>query len=155
MTTFSNELPASFVVYNPKIPVNISSSPVIDIHTITSPQIKWQVLKSTGIPYLKKVNSLTVLTISKGTSIAEWEFKSILLVRIQDNSDESIATSWLEGVLEYGTGKGHQEAIEDLVVSLGEYLESLEKQYAILGDSARRELDTLRKLIERKLPATS
>ncbi len=155
MTTVSNELPASFTVYNPKISVNISFSPVIDIHTITSPQIKWQVLKPTSTPYLKKVSSLTVLTISRDTPIAGWKFKSILLVRIQDSPDESIATSWLEGVLEYGTGKGHQEAIEDLVVSLGEYLESLEKQYDILGDSARRELDTLRKLIERKLPATS
>ena len=41
------------------------------------------------------------------------------------------------------------EAIIDLVISLGEYHESLEEHEEDLGDSARRDLDCLRRLIRR------
>jgi len=54
----------------------------------------------------------------------------------------------VEGVAEYGTAKSESEAIADLVVSLGEYLEVLERREKNLGDSARNELNCLRRLIE-------
>ena len=82
--------------------------------------------------------------------------KSVILVQVSRTRRESVATTWLEGVAEYGTGAGDNEAISDLVVSLGEYRKALEKRERKLGDSARKELDCLRRLIERKRsPASS
>lgn len=78
-----------------------------------------------------------------------WRLKSVILVRIRRTRKEFLATTWFEGIEEYGAGEGETEAIKDLVVSLGEYREALERRAATLGDSARRELHYLCKLIER------
>ena len=80
--------------------------------------------------------------------------ESVMLVQISHARRESVATIWLEGIAEYGTGAGDSEAISDLVVSLGEYRKSLEKRERKLGDSARKELDCLVRLIEHS-PASS
>jgi len=86
----------------------------------------------------------------RDSEIGDWRLKSIILVQIRTTRKEWLATTWLEGIAEYGVGEGGSEAIIDLVVSLGEYRESLEKREVNLGDSARRELDYLRRLIERR-----
>ena len=70
-------------------------------------------------------------------------------MQIRYTPKEYVAATWLEGIAEYGAAQGQTEAVADLVVSLGEYKESLEKRETKLGDSARRELDYLRRLIKR------
>ena len=93
--------------------------------------------------------TVTAVVIPHDTSIAGWHLKSLLLVEITPADMEFVATTWLEGVAEYGTGETEADAKTDLVVSLGEYREALEERQDKLGDSALRELDYLRKLIER------
>lgn len=90
-----------------------------------------------------------VLPIPRDTQVAGWRLKSLLLVQTKPARKGWVATGWLEGIAEYGTAENETDAITDLVVSLGEYKEALEKREEGLGDSARRELDYLRKLIER------
>jgi len=55
----------------------------------------------------------------------------------------------LEGIAEYGAAKNESGAIIDLVVSLGEYFEALERREKDLRDSALKELNCLRRLIKR------
>lgn len=89
------------------------------------------------------------LTIPRDTLIAGWFLKSLLLVQVKPARRGSVATTWLEGIAEYGAAENETDAITDLIISLGEYREALERRQRKLGDSARKELDYLRKLIER------
>lgn len=132
MTTISNELAASA----------FRSSP-------GSSQIKFAPIEPGKTPKPRRSETLTVLSILKGSDIGGWRLKSVLLVQIRRTRKQSLATSWLEGVTEYGVGKTDSEAITDLVMSVGEYRESLEKQENKLGDTAQKELSYLRRLVER------
>jgi hypothetical protein len=91
-----------------------------------------------------------VVLIPKDTRIGGLLLKSILLVQLKRTQDEVLSETWLEGVYEYGSAQNDSEAIIDLVISLGEYRKALEKQSKELGDTVRRELDALRRLIEPK-----
>lgn len=149
MGTITNELNASVFVSSPMIRlVPLSSSP-IQWESQRSEEIRLVVHKPVKTPNLRKPSSVTVMSIPRDSEIGGWRLKSMMLVEISRARRESVATTWLEGVAEYGTGVGNDEAISDLVVSLGEYRKALEKRERKLGDSARRELDCLRRLIER------
>lgn len=149
MSTISNEHIALPLVSSPVIRLVPSSSPAIRLVPSTSPEIRLTVHKPSGTPTPRKLGSLTVLSIPRDSKIGGWTLKTVMLVQIRQTRRESLATTWLEGVAEYGTGKQNEEAITDLVVSVGEYWESLEKREKELGDSARKELDFLRRLIKR------
>ena len=125
MTTVSNALKGSSFVY-------------------TSPKIKIRAYKAAKTPNVPRS-----LPIPRNTQIADWRLKSLLLVQTKPTRKGSVATAWLEGINEYGTADNETDAITDLVVSLGEYKETLEEREDNLGDSALRELYYLRKLIER------
>lgn len=99
-------------------------------------------------PNLRKADSLTVFAIPQDTSIKGWHLKSALLGHLRPVRKQWIATTWLEGVEEYGTGKTESEAVVDLVTSLGEYRLSLEKREKNIGELTKRELGYLRRLIE-------
>ncbi len=137
-------------VSSPEICVVPSLSPLIQLKSETSPDIRLVVHKPGKTLIRRKPNTVTVLALPKDTErdIAGWLLKSVLLVQIRRTAKEFVATTWLEAIAEYGVGKAESEAITDLVVSLGEYRQSLEKREANLGDLARRELDYLRRLIE-------
>lgn len=149
--TLSNEIPSSAFVSNPEICIVAFPSLPIELKSETSPEISFVVHNPGKTLTRGKSNTLTVLTLPRDSEIGDWRLKSIILVQIRHTQKEYLATTWLEGIAEYGVGKGESEAIIDLVVSLGEYRDSLEKQEVNLGDSARRELDYLRRIIERRL----
>ena len=149
MSTATNKLPDSFIVHNPQINIKAWSIPSIDLSPTISPEIRFQAHKPGRTPSLRKSNALRLISLLKDSEIAGWHLKSILLVRIYPRRKQSSATTWLEGVVEYGVGKEDNEAIVDLVTSLGEYWEALEKREANLGDEPRKELDSLRNLIRR------
>lgn len=149
MSTGTNKLKASAFVSNPIIRVVPLSSSPIQWKPKTSLEIRLLVHKPVKTPIIRKPNALTVLSIPRDSEIGGWRLKSVMLVQISRARRESLATTWLEGIAEYGTAEGDSEAIIDLVISLGEYRESLEKREGNLGDSARKELDCLRSLIER------
>ena len=148
--TISNEIPSSAFISNPEIRIMAFPSPPIELKSETSPEIIF-VMHNPGKTLTRgRSNTVTVLTLPRDSEIGDWRLKSIILVQIRTTRKEWLATTWLEGIAEYGVGEGGSEAIIDLVVSLGEYRESLEKREVNLGDSARRELDYLRRLIERR-----
>jgi len=124
------------------------SSP-IQWESESSAEIRLVVHKPVKTPNLHKLSSVTTLSIPRDSEIAGWHLKSLLLVQISHTQKGSVATTWLEGIAEYGAAKNESGAIIDLVVSLGEYLEALERREKDLGDSARNELNYLRRLIER------
>ena len=154
MSTVTNKLKASAFVSNPMIRVVPLPSSPIQWESVSSAEIRLVVRKPVKTPGLIKPSSVTVLSIPRDSEIGGWRLKSVMLVQISRARRELVATIWLEGFAEYGTGVGDNEAISDLVVSLGEYRKSLEKRERKLGDSARKELDCLRRLIERS-PASS
>ena len=154
MSTGTNKLKASAFVSNPIIRVVPLPSSPLQWELESSAEIKLVVHKPVRTPIPRKPSSVTVLLIPRKSEIGGWRLKSVTLVQVSLARRESVATIWLEGVAEYGTGAGDNEAISDLVVSLGEYRKSLEKREKKLGDSARKELDCLRRLIEHS-PASS
>lgn len=149
MDTASNELVSLPYVCTPKIRAVSLPSSSIPWSSETSSEIRLLVHKPVKTPRLYKLSSITVLSIPRDSEIVGWHLKSLLLVQVSHTRRGSLATTWLEGVAEYGTGKDQAEAVTDLVISLGEYCKSLEKQEDKLGDSARKELNCLRRLIKR------
>ena len=144
-----NELHPSSFVSSPEIEVKTWSKSADWSKSQTSPELRIIVHKPWKTPGFRKSNTLTVFALPRDTKIASWHLKTMLLIQIRHTRRESLATTWFEGMAEYGTGQGQSEAITDLVNSLGEYRESLEKREKNLGGSARKELDYLRRLIER------
>ena len=160
MSTGTNKLKASAFVSNPIIrAVPLSNPPIIRVVPLSSSPLQWEMEGSAEIrlvvhkpvktPISRKPSSVTVLLIPRKSEIGGWRLKSVMLVQVSRARRESVATIWLEGVAEYGTGAEDDEAISDLVGSLGEYRKALEKRERKLGGSARKELDCLRRLIER------
>lgn len=147
--TVSNELQTSAFVSTSDMAMKCWHADLAWSRSRTSPELKFPVHKpgKTVAPF--KSPTLSVYSLPRRTEISGWRLKTLLLIQVRRTRRESVATTWLEGMVEYGTGKGESEAIADLVVSLGEYRESLEKREKNLGDSARKELDYLRKLVER------
>ena len=115
----------------------------------TAPEVIWVFHDPQGTPDIPHPHSLAVMTLSEGLEVGGWRLKSLIMMQMQCAETECVASTWLEGVLEYGVGERQDEAIVDLLISLGEYLESLDERETTLGDSAKRELDYLRKIIER------
>ena len=143
----SNELSASAFYTNPKVRVTPLRSQEIKWVWWNSQDIRLDVMPSSETPTTSNLFGLTVIPIQKDTKISGLFLKSILLVQLKRTQDGVLAETWLEGVYEYGSAQDDYAAIIDLVVSLGEYCKVLEKQGDKLGDTARSELDALRRLI--------
>lgn len=95
---------------------------------------------------------MTVLALPKNITVGVWHLNSIIIVQLRSIPKGWLATIWLDDIAEYGTGVTEADALSDLVDSLGEYLESLEKRKHKLGDSAREELAKLRSIIDHAPP---
>ena len=91
--------------------------------------------------------SLEMRLLYEGITVGVYKLKTQLLMEIRRNRDQCIASTWLEGVVEYGVGDSDSEAIVDLVYSLGDYRVSLLKRKDSLGESAKRDLKLLERLI--------
>ena len=135
MSTASNELPAS----------------AVEVAWVTGPSLMLVEHNTARTPTVRRLDALTVVSVSQDSEIAGWVLKSVLIAQVRRTRKQSVATTWLEGFVEYGTGKTDSEAMADLVISLGEYRESLERREGKLGESAKKELEHLRRLIEHPL----
>ena len=85
--------------------------------------------------------------LSRGRSWDEWSLKTDLMVGITTCPQGWLATTHLD-IAEYGFGKSLDEAVADLLTSLSDYRESLESREERLGQSAKGDLNKLRKLVE-------
>lgn len=92
---------------------------------------------------------LSVVPLLRGDVVGNWRMDATLLIRLQRGPKRWVATTWLEGVTEYGEGSTQTEATVDLIQSLGEYCESLRRREGKLGVSARRELAHLCRMLQR------
>ena len=84
--------------------------------------------------------------VTRGRSWKGWELTTDLLVEIAASEQEVLATTYL-AIAEYGIGESLEEAVADLLTSLSDYRESLEKREDRLGPPAVDDLERLRKLI--------
>ncbi len=148
--TMSNALNASAFTTNPAILIQSWLSPTFELPASNSPEIVFHIPPTSKTLAAVASSALTLLYIPKGTIIADLAFQSGLLVQIRLSPEAILAETWLEGLYEYGTGAEPSEAVTDLILSLGEYLQVLEARKETLGDSARRELDTLHMLVKPK-----
>lgn len=82
-------------------------------------------------------------TIIKGTP---FKLASDLVVELLGDESQIIAKVRL--VDEYGMGTSPDEAIRDLLTSLADYLSSLERREAQIGESLTRDLQNLRTLLK-------
>ena len=78
-----------------------------------------------------------------------WELLNDLQVELHYSQAEALATTSLP-VREYGVGKTFEEAIEDLLMSLSDYYESLETREERLAEVEANDLAELRRLIRRR-----
>jgi hypothetical protein len=68
------------------------------------------------------------------------------MAEISTSGREVMASTYLE-IAEYGVGASLEDAVADLLTSLSDYRESLEKREDRLGPPAVDDLERLRKLI--------
>ncbi len=148
--TISNELRSTPFATNPQIFLKYERTPDISFTFSNSPRIIFNIMGTVKSPVLESESGLTLLLVPRDTHIDDLCLRSFLLVKILQTKEGVLAESWLEGIYEYGSGQIASEAVIDLIISLGEYLDSLEEREARLGESAKRELDALRKLVTRK-----
>ena len=97
---------------------------------------------------LNLVSTIGVLTVGDGACITdEYKLKETLyaLVKLEDENYVVVENR----IDEYGIGESMEEARQDLFDSLVEYLHSLEKREARLGDRERHNLQVLRNIITR------
>lgn len=79
-----------------------------------------------------------------------WELLQGLVVQFEVSPDSVTAIPQLEGIDEFGEGASQNEALRDLLTSFTDYLEALERREKELHPVAIKELEVLRKLINRK-----
>jgi len=149
MTTLSYRLESSAFSSSPGFQIGRTSSPTISLDHATSDDILWVAHKAFSTPNPRKPESLTVFALHRDSEWDGWCLKSPLVLQLRRVRKQWVASTWLEGVAEYGVADTESEAARDLVVSLGDYREALETRENKLGESARRELARLRILIER------
>ncbi|MBI4285148.1 MAG: hypothetical protein HY670_04505 [Chloroflexi bacterium] len=150
MVIFGTEQVVSPSAVNREIILQLSQSPAIELNPISSPGITLKVHEPVETLSLDRLDSATILP--SGWESGGWRLKTIMLVQIRREHGESIATIWLEGITEYGVADSDEKAKVDLVASLGEYRQCLEERQENLGESARKELEALKRLIEPMTP---
>lgn len=149
MTTVSNQLQPSAFFSAHSLAVTPTVSPTISPFCQTNEEVRFVVQKPLKTPNPSKIESLMVLAVPRGSEIGDWRLESVVLVQLRRGRRQWVATTWLEGMAEYGAGDTVADATADLVTSLGEYRVSLEKRENRLEASAQVELAHLRRLIER------
>jgi hypothetical protein len=112
-----------------------------------TPDINPRVVEPIGTPIPAKVSTITVFAIGRGQVIAGIKIESVMLVQLRNIQEGVLAETWLGDIYEYGVGESGIQALEDLIVSLNEYLSVLTKNKDHLGDSAKKELDVLQRAI--------
>ena len=104
-------------------------------------------IQNSRTPVLSQTSTITVFPIHKDQVISGITINSVIVVQLRPTQEGVLAETWLEGVYEYGVGVNDIQAIEDLVISLNEYILFLNANKDTLGDSAKRELVALQRLI--------
>lgn len=161
MLTFTNEISASAFFQRAGFPAAGSvagselsfpdfSTQEADVQSDTTPTVEIRGHSTHFEITDVRETTLAVFSIPADADIAGWHLKSLILAYLQGHKGEWVAATWLEGIAEYGVGADDRDAIEDLVMSLGEYRECLEARKGRLGGTAQQELSTLQRVIERR-----
>ena len=78
-----------------------------------------------------------------------WELTDDLRVEVNTSAEKTVIVTCMD-IQEYGIGDSLEIAIEDLLTSLSDYLQSLESREEKLESSATEDLRTLRRLLADK-----
>ncbi|MBI4312768.1 MAG: hypothetical protein HY681_13455 [Chloroflexi bacterium] len=120
------------------------------IEPIRSPDIRVTAISFGPIATDRVVRAVYAIWLPEGYQVDRWRLTGGgLATEVHETSDTVTAITWLEGVEEYGIGPQKDKAIRDLIISLGEYRESLEEREEQLGPTALSHLALLRRLIQR------
>jgi hypothetical protein len=106
---------------------------------------------TTSVPAIlpiAQVNFLELRIIPEDIPISGgWKLASPLAVDIRIEEDHFIArVPFLD---EYGLGPTSEAALDDLLTSLADYLQSLERREARLSDPLKRDIEILRRLLKK------
>ena len=145
---FNNETGRGSFFSTPGIDFTPVSSPVVPSSFVSSSHMVVTVAPSVATPSVPMVGAVSLVSLPAGLDLGGWRLKCLLLALLETTLRGTIASTWLHGVSEYGTGETEEEAVGDLIDSLGEYLQSLEGRETRLADVALEELNHLRTLIE-------
>ena len=92
------------------------------------------------------ISTIGMLTVGKGAYINdEYKLKEYLTAEVKIEDGKYVVVEY--AVDEYGIGESLEEAQQDLLNSLVEYLGSLEKREERLGDRERQNLKILRDVL--------
>ena len=119
-------------------------------HNIPSQELLIRNAGTQGIGAGSSVSTYFLYFLPSGFSWEEgWELSSFLIAEIHPSSQGVLALTYLT-VEEYGEGISVEEAVEDMLTSLSDYLLSLQARESRLAASAASDLAMLRALIRRK-----
>jgi hypothetical protein len=95
---------------------------------------------------LNLISTIGMLTVGKGVLIGDqYSLKEPLTAEVKWEDDKYVAVEYR--VDEYGIGQSLEEAQQDLLNSLVDYLNSLEKREKKLGDRESNNLKVLREIL--------
>ena len=137
---------------SPHIHWDITPSVPLSVPSVTHLGPEYHSFPAARTRYGRVPDSNFVISIPRGTKVDDWSVDAVIVVQMRRVRKEWVATTWLEGVIEYGNGASADDSLADLIVSIGEYRESLERRAKHLGDSALSELSYLQRLISRIEP---
>jgi len=95
---------------------------------------------------LNLISTIGMLTVGKGARItAEYNLKEALIAEVKLEDENYVVVEYRTD--EYGVGESMEEAQQDLLNSLVDYLHSLERREERLGDKEYHNLQALRNII--------
>ena len=97
---------------------------------------------------LNLISTIVVLTVGKGAHITdEYKLKETLIAEVKLEDENYVVVEYRTD--EYGVGESMEEARQDFLNSLVDYLHSLEKREERLGDRERHSLQVLRDILSK------
>ena len=94
----------------------------------------------------KLISTIGMLTVGKDVRISdEYKLKESLVAEVRLENENYVVVEYRTD--EYGVGESIEEAQQDLLYSLVDYLHSLEKRENILGDKERSSLQVIRDIL--------
>ena len=104
-------------------------------------------IKPAACPHVYEVEALYTKVLPKGQRGCLYELTAEVSVKIEKTPDDWIARIEKDGLYDWGEGSTEEEAINDLVCSLGEFRLALNKYRTGLPDGSVRTLGILKDLV--------
>ena len=101
----------------------------------------------TDTDYEPEILARYTKVLPKGRRGCHHQLKTDLTVEIKQTSEEWFATVEIECLYEWGVGETEEQAIDDLVCSLGDYKLWLDKHRDNLAECSSRDLELIENMV--------